>query len=58
MLSMTTTDKQRLTVFLKPDLIRHAKAEAVIKNSTVADLIVKALVAYLPEEIKSVKPKF
>lgn len=47
---MTLTDKQRTTLFLKPNLLKHAKAEAVIQEITLTALIEKALIQYLPEE--------
>jgi len=49
-LSMTTTDKQRVTLFLNPNLLKHAKAQAVIEDITLTVLVELALVAYLPKE--------
>jgi hypothetical protein len=46
-----TTNKKRLTLFLNPLLIKHARAQAVIDGSTLTSLIKKALISYLPEEI-------
>ena len=57
MRSMDNTKKQRVTLFINPKLLRHAKAQAVIEDTTLTILVEKALVAYLPEEIKIVKPK-
>lgn len=47
---MTTIDRQRATLFLKPDLLKHAKAQAIIEEITLTSLIEKALIKYLPEE--------
>ena len=49
-LTMTTTDKQRVTLFLHPDLLKHAKAQAVIEEMTLTALVEMALVTYLPKE--------
>ncbi len=54
---MAKVDKQRVTLFINPELLKHSKAQAVIKDITLTQLIEKALIAYLPEEIKIVKPK-
>lgn len=54
---MDHTQKQRLTLFLNPALLKHAKAQAVVQEVTLTSLVESALVAYLPEEIKIVKPK-
>lgn len=47
---MTTTDKQRTTLFLKPNILKQAKAQAVIEEITLTTLIEKALINYLPDE--------
>ncbi len=47
---MTTSEKQRVTLFLNPALLKHAKAQAVIEEITLTALIELALVAYLPKE--------
>lgn len=49
-LSMTTKDTQRVTLFLKPSLIKHARAEAVVQEITLTQLVEKALIKYLPKE--------
>ncbi len=56
---MTTSDTQRATIFLNPDLLKHAKAQAVIEETSLTLLIEKALVRYLPAKtvIKKVKIK-
>ena len=47
---MTTSDKQRVTLFVNPNLLKHAKAQAIIEEITLTTLIELALVAYLPKE--------
>jgi len=43
--------KQRTTLFINHFLVTHAKAQALIENTTLTNLVEKALVAYLPSEI-------
>lgn len=57
MTSTTTDTKQRVTVFLNPKLLIHAKAQAVIQDLTLTELVEKALIEYLPNEIVVKKPK-
>ncbi|MDO8340832.1 MAG: hypothetical protein Q7T59_02580 [Candidatus Woesebacteria bacterium] len=47
---MTTTDKQRVTLFINPPIVRHAKAQAIIEELSLTTLVEKALIAYLPKE--------
>lgn len=54
---MTDNTRQRLTLFLKPSIIKHARATAVIEDKTLTKLIEDALIAYLPEEIVLKKDK-
>ncbi|MFA5025315.1 MAG: hypothetical protein WC503_02320 [Candidatus Shapirobacteria bacterium] len=48
---MTTSTKQRVTLFLKPTLAKHARAQAVLEDLTLTQLVEKALIEYLPAEI-------
>lgn len=48
---MTTSNKKRLTLFINPQLLKHARAEAIIEDLSLTALIEKALIAYLPKEI-------
>jgi len=51
--SMTTTNnnhKQRITIFMDPAIAKHAKAEAVIEEITLTELVENALLNYLPKE--------
>ncbi len=54
---MESNGKQRVTVFLNPKLLKHAKAQAVIEDITLTVLVENSLIEYLPEEIVIVKPK-
>jgi len=47
---MTTNGTQRVTLFLNPDLLKHAKAQAVIEDMSLTTLMEMALVKYLPKE--------
>jgi hypothetical protein len=48
--SMTTSDKRRLTLFLNPAIVIHAKAQAIVEDITLTVLVEKALIKYLPKE--------
>lgn len=50
MSSMTTTTKQRITLFLHPKLTKYARAQAVVEDLTLTALVEKALINYLPKE--------
>lgn len=50
MWTMTTNDKQRVTLFLNPKLLKHAKAQAIIEDLNLSDFIEKTLIKYLPKE--------
>ena len=54
---MTAVSRQRLTLFLRPSIIKHARATAIIEDKTLTKLIEDALIAYLPEEIVLKKEK-
>ena len=56
-LSMTTTSKQRLTIFLSPEIIKQAKVQAIVEDLTLTSFIEKVLVTYLPKEIVIKNPK-
>jgi hypothetical protein len=47
---MTTNNKQRLTLFLNPAIIKHARAQAVVEEITLTSLVERALLKYLPKE--------
>jgi len=54
---MATNSKQRVTLFITPSLAKHARAQAVVEDLTLTNLVERALVKYLPKEtiIKKVK---
>lgn len=43
-------EKQRITIFMEPAIAKHAKAQAVIEEITLTEIIEKALLKYLPKE--------
>ncbi len=47
---MTTNNKRRVTLFLNPSITKHAKAQAVLEELSLTDLVEKALIEYLPTE--------
>ena len=47
---MATTSKQRITLFLNTSISKHARAQAVVEDLTLTELVEKALIEYLPEE--------
>jgi len=47
---MTTIKKQRVTLFLNPLISKHAKAQAIVEDTTLTLLVEKALIKYLPKE--------
>lgn len=49
MYSMSSTSKQRLTLFLNPSIIKQARAQAVLEDLSLAGLVGKALIQYLPK---------
>lgn len=54
--TMTNLKKHRVTLFLNPELIKHAKAEALVEDMSLTALIEKALIKYLPVETIIKKP--
>ncbi len=47
---MTKIEKQRVTLFLKPHVLRQAKAQAIVEGLSLTSLVEKILAAYLPSE--------
>jgi len=45
-----TKNKQRITLFVNPSILKHARAQAVVEETTLTTLVEKAVVAYLPKE--------
>lgn len=48
---MSTDTKQRITLFINPAIVKHARAQAIIEELTLTNLVEKALIKYLPKEI-------
>jgi len=46
---MTTTTKQRVTLFLNAAILKQAKAQAVVEDLTLTNLVESALITYLPK---------
>lgn len=55
---MTTIDKQRVTLFINPAIAKHARAQAVVEELSLTNLVEKALINYLPKETVIKKIKF
>jgi hypothetical protein len=53
----TVIQKQRTTLFINHSIVTHAKAQALVENTTLTNLVERALVAFLPDEIVVKKPK-
>jgi len=47
---MSSNDRQRITLFINPSIVKHAKAQAIVEETTLTDLVEKALIKYLPEK--------
>ena len=49
---MTTEEKnkQRVTLFLNPAIAKHARAEAIVEDMTLTEIVERALISYLPKE--------
>jgi len=47
---MTTNNKQRVTIFINPSIVKHAKAQAVVEELSLTHLVERALINYLPKE--------
>lgn len=50
MCSMMNNNKQRITLFIAPAIIKQAKAQAVIEEMSLTALVERALIKYLPQE--------
>ena len=47
---MKNTQKQRITLFVNPLIAKHARAQAVVEELSLTNLVEKALISYLPKE--------
>lgn len=50
MSNTSSTSKHRLTLFINPLIIKHARAQAIVDDMTLTKLVEKALIKYLPKE--------
>ncbi len=50
MCSMTNEKIQRVTLFIKPEIVKHARAQAIVDGTSLTKLVEKALINYLPKE--------
>jgi len=48
---MTSTTRQRITLFLNPQIVKQARAQAILEDLTLTQIVEKALLEYLPEKI-------
>jgi len=56
-MSIKSTTSQRVTLFIKPAILKQARAEAIVEDMTLTGLVEKALISYLPvvTAIKKIK---
>ena len=54
---MTTIKTQRITLFINPFISKQAKAQAVVEEINLTNLVEKALIDYLPKETVIKKAK-
>lgn len=47
---MTSGTRQRVTLFLNPDIAKHAKTQAIVEDLNLTSLVERALIGYLPKE--------
>jgi hypothetical protein len=47
---MSNDKKQRVTLFLNPELLTHTRAQAVVEGRTLTSLVERALHDYLPSK--------
>lgn len=45
---MTIKNKRRITLFLNPAIVKQARAQAVVEDLNLTNLVEKALIQYLP----------
>jgi len=52
----STTKKQRITLFMNPSIAKQARAQAIVQDFTLTEIVENALIDYLPDEIVIKKP--
>jgi hypothetical protein len=50
--------KQRVTLFVNPSILKHARAQAVVEDLSLTSLVEKSLINYLPKETTIKKVEF
>lgn len=48
--SISSTNKQRITLFTHQSIVTQARAQAVVEQLTLTSLVERALLKYLPKE--------
>jgi hypothetical protein len=43
------SQKQRITLFVKPAIVKQARAQAILEEITLTALVERALIKYLPQ---------
>jgi len=58
-MTTNTDEKQRVTLFLNPNLLKQARAQAIVEETSLTALMERALAKYLPKEtiIKKIENK-
>ena len=54
---MTTSIRQRITLFMNASITKQARAQAIVEDLTLTKLVEKALITYLPKETIIKKPE-
>ena len=54
---MTTDDKQRVTLFVNPDLVKRAKVRGALEGLTISEVVERALDVYTPKIDTLISPK-
>jgi hypothetical protein len=49
-LGLQHSNKQRVTLFVNPSILKHARAQAVVEDLSLTALVEKSLINYLPKE--------
>jgi len=47
---LSIVNKQRITLFINPSIVTHARAQAIVEKLTLTALVERALFSYLPKE--------
>ena len=56
--SMTNINKkQRLTLFINPEIVKQAKVQAIVEGLTLTTFVEKVLVTHLPKEVVVKRPE-